>query len=296
MTWGYVMDDDALLRRWATYQRSTAGAESTISNRAAHVRRLSEHAGRPAAECGEDEVREWLAALPVRASTKATYWAGLRAWFRWLHAVGVREDNPLLGAPAPRSPRRMPHPVEDEHLDQLLTNHRFYRRTEAMILLAALAGLRVHEIAQLRGEDVDPVGRTIRVEGKGGVDAVLPLHPRLLEVAERMPQRGWWFPARARGNRSGTGHLLPRSVTDVVRLAMRRAGVPGSAHWLRHWFGTTLVDSGANLRATQTMLRHASLATTQIYTAVSSRQLRAAVDGLDPHRARRVDDEGDQAA
>lgn len=279
--------DAPLLRRWATYQRSRGGSESTITGRAAHVAWLARHAARPAVECGEDEVREWLAALPVKASTKTTYWSGCVAWFRWLHRTGARPDDPLAGADAPRSPRRTPHPVADAHMDALMTRRRFYARTEAMILLAALAGLRVHEIAQVRGEDVDLVGRTIRVIGKGGVDEVLPLPDELVAVARRMPDRGWWFPARARGNVSGTGHLLPRSVSKVISTAMRRVGVPGSAHSLRHWYGTTLVDSGVNLRDTQQLLRHASLATTQIYTASPMRRRHEAVQVLDLHRARR---------
>jgi integrase/recombinase XerD len=112
------------------------------------------------------------------------------------------------------------------------------------------------------------------------VTARIPLHPELVALAASMPVAGYWFPADRRGNTGGRGCVLPRSVSTIVSTAMRRAGVPGTAHSLRHWYGTALVDSGADLRTTQTLLRHASLATTQLYTAVSQRRQREAIDRL----------------
>jgi integrase/recombinase XerD len=117
-----------------------------------------------------------------------------------------------------------------------------------MILLAALAGLRVHEIAKVRGQDVDLDSRTLYVVGKGGHGASIPLHPLLAKAAESMPRRGWWFPANSR--RPGE-HIRSRCVSDVIGTAMQRAGIhDGTAHRLRHWYGTTLVESGTDLRTT----------------------------------------------
>ncbi|WP_240757558.1 tyrosine-type recombinase/integrase [Nakamurella flava] len=273
------METGRLLAQWATWMRAQNCAETTIQARTARIRILEEFAGAPAAELTIDEIYAYTATI-AHPSTKATYYAHLRAWYRWLVQAGHRDDDPTQRVKAPRSPRRLPHPVADAHMRVLLAGGH-YSRTHVMILLAALAGLRVHEIAKVRGEDVDLVANTIRVTGKGHVTTVLPLHPMLATAALRMPRRGWWFPARG----SRTGHVLPRSVTDVVRLAMRRAGVPGSAHSLRHWYGTTLVQSGTDLRTAQTLLRHANLNTTEIYTQVDDRMRRAAVHRLDPGAA-----------
>ena len=103
-----------------------------------------------------------------------------------------------------------------------------------MVLLAALAGLRVHEIAKVRGEDVDIDDRTLRVTGKGGRSDTLPLHPLLVAAALTMPTRGWWFPANSR--RPGD-HVHPKSVSDIIGQAMRRAGIVGTPHALRHSYG-----------------------------------------------------------
>ncbi|MCV7199972.1 tyrosine-type recombinase/integrase [Mycobacterium angelicum] len=124
----------------------------------------------------------------------------------------------------------------------------------------------------------DPSARTLRVTGKGNVTAVLPLHPLLVEAAKRMPQRGWWFPGNARRRAQP---ILPRGVSDIIRDAMERAGIPGgTAHRLRHWYGTTLVSSGADLRTTQTLMRHAQLNTTAIYVQASNPKHAEAIDRL----------------
>ncbi|MCV7090197.1 site-specific integrase [Mycobacterium interjectum] len=163
-----------------------------------------------------------------------------------------------------------------------------HHRTRVMILLAALAGLRVHEIAKFRGEDIDLDARTLRVTGKGGRTDSLPVHPMLVAAALTMPARGWWFPANSR--RPGD-HVHGKSVSDIIGNAMRRAGVPGTPHGLRHSFGSNLVASGADLRTAQTLLRHANLQTTAIYVQVADGKRVEAIDRLTlpvPSEAERV--------
>ncbi|WP_268988616.1 tyrosine-type recombinase/integrase [Rhodococcoides fascians] len=185
--------------------------------------------------------------------------------------------------PAPRTPRRRPRPIDDQHMNRLLAT-RMHLKTRAMILLAALEGFRVHEIAKVKGEDFDLIAGILHVVGKGGVVDELPLHPLVAEVAAQMPRRGYWFPANSRAVAPGTC-VRSKSVSDVIAGVMRRAEIPGTPHALRHWFGTTLVDSGVDLRTAQELLRHASLATTQIYTQVSSKRRVEGINKLDPWRA-----------
>jgi site-specific recombinase XerD len=142
-----------------------------------------------------------------------------------------------------------------------------------MVYLAAFQGLRAHEIAKFKGEDLDVTAQQITVLGKGRVERTLPLHPLVAEWAEHFPRRGYWFPSRD----DPKGHVRSRSVTSAVAEVLRRAGIPkGAAHRLRHTYATRLVQNGENLRVVQELLRHASLQTTQIYTGVTFEQQRAA--------------------
>ena len=108
-----------------------------------------------------------------------------------------------------------------------------HARTRSMCLLAAYQGLRVSEIAKFRGSDIDPVARELRVIGKGGVDAVLPLHPIIEAEAEKYGP-GWWFP-QWKPNALGEtgGHVLGRSVSTII--ATEAAGRPASTSDITDW-------------------------------------------------------------
>lgn len=136
---------------------------------------------------------------------------------------------------------------------------------------------RVHEIAKFHGSQIDHEAHTVEVEGKGGVIAVLPAPQLLLDHAKRMPH-GYWFPSQRRGRK----HLGGRAISEKISIHMIRCRVPGKPHCLRHYFGTELVEGGADLRVAQELLRHLSLATTAIYVQASDRRKREAIDRLDP--------------
>ena len=99
-------------------------------------------------------------------STAATYHSYLRAWFKWLNLEGHRIDNPMIKLGTPKYPDRVPRPVEDDSLLRLLKT-RMHHRTRVMILLAALGGMRVSEIARVRGEDLDLDKGVVYMIGKG---------------------------------------------------------------------------------------------------------------------------------
>lgn len=232
------------LKMWMTWQYAQSLSARTVEERLGTIGRVARWNEVQPELLTVEHVVTWLAeGGDWSATTRHTYHSHLNSWFEWLQRMGHRDDNPMIRVGKPRRPRGKPHPVADEHLPRLLGT-RMRKRTRVMILLATLAGLRVHEIAKFRGEHVDLVGRTITVTGKGGHREVLPLHPLLLEAAYTMPRRGFWFPA----NSTREGHMLWRSVSGTIREVMRRAGVPGSAHSLRHWYGTTLVATGTDLR------------------------------------------------
>jgi integrase/recombinase XerD len=265
---------ELLLADWARHMRAEGLSTRTVTEWPRIVLRAARWADADPTELTTDELADYLAALPS-AATRQTYYSALRAWHRWLLATSCRADDPLAAIRRPRAPRGTPHPVATGHLEVLLASG-IRRRTRTAILLAAYEGLRVHEIAKIRGEDVDLIGRRLRVVGKGGAERWMPLHPVIATEAHRYPRRGYWFPSPARPGR----HVRRDSLSAVISRAMDRCGIPGTAHSLRHWFGTELLRSGANAREAQELLRHASLATTAIYTLVAADAQQAAIDRL----------------
>jgi site-specific recombinase XerD len=270
-----------VLEQWELWQHAARRSPRTINERLAVVGRFLADAGVEPANATAMDVARWMAGNDQWSqSTAATYFSYLQAFFKWLVLQDIRPDNPMLKLSAPKTPQRSPRPVSDSGLQRLILLDGVHRRTKVMILLAALAGLRVSEIAKVKGEDID--GDRIYITGKGGKRAWVPLHPILQAMVPVMPARGWWFPGNAR--RPGQ-HVLPKVVSDIIGQAMRRAGVAGTPHSLRHWYGTNLLAGGADLRTVQELLRHSSVQTTQIYTQVPDARRTVAVDGLDPFRA-----------
>lgn len=270
----YEQQVESMLAHWGSWQVAANLSQRTISERATVIRHMLRF-GR----CGPTEITPELIMLyttrpEVSKSSRATYHATIRAYCTWLVRTEQRKDDPTSRTPTPKRPKGLPRPVADAKLSALLvTVNR--RRSRMMIMLAAFCGLRVHEIAKLRGEDVDLDACVLYVTGKGDKPAAIPLHADVVQLAHAFPREGWWFPSY-----SCEGHIRPGSVSTAIHKVMRRAGVLGQAHQLRHWYGTTLVRNGTDLRTVQELMRHESLATTALYTLVSDTQRRTAIDGL----------------
>ncbi|WP_099024822.1 tyrosine-type recombinase/integrase [Mycolicibacterium palauense] len=268
---------------WELWQHAQRLSAVTIDERLRVVRQFYVETGvQPLSATPLDVVR-WIAehGEDWSDSTAATYHTYLSAWFKWLQLTDRRADNPMVKVRAPRVPERVPRPVADGDIPKLLATH-MWSSTRAMILLALLAGLRVSEIARVKGQDVDLEARVLWVKGKGRRVCSIPLHPLLVELACTMPATGLWFPMRGHPDMPMHG----KSVSDVIGQTMRRAGVAGTPHSLRHWYGTSLLDDGNDLRTVQELLRHKSLQTTQIYTKVSADRQRSAIAGLSLGRHR----------
>ena len=264
-----------VLVAWRQRGLAAGHSERTISARAGTIMRLRAGGVEPL-EASADELERWMANLvdaatgePVKRSSKATYRSHLRAWFLWLVESGRREDDPSAQLPTAKAPRGLPRPVSPGDVERILAacSDARARQTAAYVLLAAYAGLRVHEVAKVRGEDFR--GGEIAVTGKGGVSSTLPLVPVIARLAETMPRSGWWFPTN-----SSSGHVHRCSVSSAISRAMKRAGVSGTPHSLRHFYCTQVLRAtGGDLRKTQRLARHASPATTAIYTQVLDDEL-----------------------
>ena len=245
----------------------------TITDRVQLVRRFHTF-GADSLTCTWEPIAKFLADPNISQGSRATYLANLRQWFRFLHLMGLRADDPTMLLHKGKTPRRLPRPITTEQLGLILGSG-LYRRTRTMILLEAFQGLRAMEVAKMRGEHIR--GNRLRVIGKGGHDATIPLHPVIAAEAAAYPEIGWWFPSYERPGEC----VLARSVSRTVSDAMHHAGVEASGHALRHWHGTEILRaSGGALRIAQEALRHQSPATTAIYTKVDDADQRAALEGL----------------
>jgi integrase/recombinase XerD len=276
----YTESTTKQLRRWATHMRAQSLSERTIGDRLAQVRLIAARLDCNVFDLDEDDIAGYLAQKHLGSGTRRTYGQSLRQWHLWMVRQGIRTDNPMLGIKLPKVAQHPARPVVDAHLQKLLAS-RMHTRTRGMILLGGYAGLRAHEIAKVRTEDLDLDSGTIRIEGKGDKTRHVPLHGQISDFARyRAPSKGWWFPYG--GKRDAIKPVHARSVSSVVSDAMARAAVPGTAHSLRRWFATTLSEQGVDLRVIQELLGHASLATTQRYLSVSPSRATDAVTRL-PH-------------
>jgi len=258
-----------LLDDWALWMGATMSAK-TIRERTAAVGRLATTAD--LASCDWRPVARFLGSNPNWSPlTKITYRQHLQAFFRWAVAQGIRSDSPIDSLPRQRGERADPVPIPSDGIDRLLASG-IRRRTQAMVLLAATAGLRVHEIAKFAAEDL--TGDRLRVQGKGSKTKLLPVHPCLALMAERMPQEGYWFPAYRR-----VGPQSPATVSITMSQAMRRAGIPGSAHNIRRWYVTYILRNSDHWTA-RDLARHANLGTLPLYVFPDEDRRRAAVDAL----------------
>lgn len=282
--WGSTLDD------YATYQLAKGLARRTIQNRHESLMLLARETGKPPGEISKQDLLVRLS-RDITPSSKQRERSYFRSYFGFLIAEGHRTDDPSAGLPPIKAKRAKPRPLTAAQVNAML-NGGAYAHTRTMILLAAYQGLRAHEIAKIRGQDIDLSSGILTVIGKGSVRAELPLHPVIAEEAMRYPVRGHWFPGRGTNT---TGHIHSKSVSDLMRRALDRAGITTArltGHSLRHFFGTELVRGGTDLRTAQELLRHASLTSTQIYVEIAQEQQEAAILALPvlhvPERSGRI--------
>ena len=243
-----------------------------------HIRRFLD--AEPAARIDADRVRRFAARLATEASA-ANQEQALSA-LRFLGHYVLGDRTLLNSAPRPKRGIHLPAVLSREEVAQML-EHVSNGKHKALVMVIYSAGLRVGEAVRLRVGDIDSNRRTIHVRGgKGQKDRYTLLADRTLEMLrayyrEESPST-WLFPG-PRPDR----HLTIRSVQKVVAAACRKAKIRKhvTVHTLRHSFATHLLESGVSLRHIQELLGHKSPKTTEIYTHVSSSELRRIRSPLD---------------
>lgn len=269
-----------VLADWRSWQQSAGLSERTINERASVVRTLLAFTDSTPADLTGRDIMKFLSRPGINNTSKATYHSSIRAFCAYLVRTGQRIDDPTVDSPKPKRRKSVPRPIEPHQLEATLnainSRRAHKRKTRMQVLLAAYAGLRVHEIAKIRGEDVDRSAGLLYVTGKGLKSAALPLHKTILEAAEDFPEKGYWFPSYSVKDEP----ICPHAVSKNLTWAMAAAGVKATPHQIRHLFGTALVRNGVDLRTVQELLRHENLATTAIYTQVSDESRRRAIAGL----------------
>ncbi|MFB3117735.1 MAG: tyrosine recombinase XerC [Myxococcota bacterium] len=249
------------------------------------------------------DVRAFLAALHAAChpSTLGRKLASLRSFFRFLLREGGCRLDPTAGIPAPRQPKRLPNPLPVDDCAALIESpdsdprdersDRRRLRDRALVELLYGAGLRVGETSALDVRDVDLHRGEVRVMGKGGKERVVPLPAAAREsLGEYLDSRRApgvlaepLFPSlRPRDGRAR--RLGTRDIRRILKARARRVGIADRVHphRLRHSYATHLLDMGADLREIQELLGHASLSTTEKYTAVSAQRLIEVYDQAHP--------------
>jgi integrase/recombinase XerD len=236
-------------------------------------------------------ISAWLGSLAKRGlgpRSAARYLSAARGFTRFLLREGVLESDPTELTARPRFGRRLPRPLGQAEMLRLIEtpNPETYRglRDRAMMSLAYAAGLRVSELVGLRPGDVDLERGIVSAHGKGDKRRLVPIGQIALEHLEAYlaASRARSEHARRRKkSRAGGpnvlfpsprgGRLTRQGFWKIVGAYARAAGIGGRVHphQLRHSFATHLLAGGADLRSVQTLLGHADVATTEIYTHVT---------------------------
>jgi site-specific recombinase XerD len=238
-----------------------------------------------------DRAQGNLAKLRLAPASQARATSAWRTFTRFLARRGWLADDPGRTLLPPRLPVRLPRTLPEEPLggalDTLPRQNAAERRDRAILELLYSSGLRVSEAVSLDRARLDMDERTVRVRGKGNKERIVPVGRRALEaIRDMLGDREPGAKPGARNARGAEplfvngrgGRLTTRSVQRMVavRLGNASKGAGVTPHALRHSFATHLLDRGAELRAIQELLGHASLASTQVYTRVTpSRLLRA---------------------
>lgn len=243
------------------------------------------------------DVRAFLATLRIRGlarSTIARKVSAIRSLYKYLYREGLIEKNPMSALRTPRQEKKLPKFLTVAEIERLFdapdTSTWMGARDRAMLETMYGGGLRVSELVGLNDEDVDTSAGIARVRGKGKKERLAPIgdiaaeeirHYQELRAGVSLPQKS----ANALFINAVDGRrITTRSVRRVLRKWLLEAGLDAdlSPHALRHSFATHLLQNGADLRSVQELLGHENLSTTQIYTHLTTENLKEIYDKAHP--------------
>ena len=248
-------------------------------------------------EAKADDFRAYLFDLMKRGRSRSTIrlsFAALRSFYNHLTDRNLIPSNPLKLVYLPKIEKKLPQFLTVPQVSLLMEKPTAKPKSKqatgwmavrdaAILELFYSSGLRLAELAALDVKDLDPIGETVRVMGKGSRERIVPVGGLALEALSHYRHQAniQSGPLFLNKSRKRLGH---RSIWLLLKNYVREAGLPAtlSPHKLRHSFATHLLDNGADLRSVQSLLGHASLTTTQIYTHVTTERLKRAYDAAHP--------------
>jgi integrase/recombinase XerD len=301
--------DSALIESFLDMMSAERGA--SINTLSAYRRDLLDFSGHRAAKGGNakaasrEDIKAYLAVLSrsgVTGSTQARRLSALRQFFGFLYSEGIRKDDPTDAVEAPRRQRPLPRTLSHEDMNALIATARKESkesiegvRLSCMLEVLYASGLRVSELVTLPLATARARDGFLLVKGKGQKERLAPLNRTAREtITTYLEVRDDFLPTGARRghaerflfpSRGAEGHITRRRCHQMLKeLAVRANLDPDklSPHVLRHAFATHLVEGGADLRSVQTLLGHADIATTQIYTHVAKDRLSQVVESAHP--------------
>ncbi|WP_238365184.1 tyrosine recombinase XerC [Mesobacterium pallidum] len=286
----------AALADWLDTERALKGAaENTITAYRADVAGflsfMTTHQGdtlglAPIARISVTDMRSWMAherGAGVGARSLARKLSAVKTFYRWLSRREGFEPTAVLSTRSPKYTRKLPRPLAEDAARAMIDTVELQARDGwiaardvAVVTLLYGCGLRISEALSLTGADY-PLPQPLRITGKGGKERIVPViaaaRDAVADYVQLCP-----YPAEAdaplfRGARGGA--LNARLIQKVVAQSRMQLGLPATAtpHAMRHSFATHLLNKGGDLRAIQELLGHASLSTTQAYTAVDTARL-----------------------
>lgn len=283
-----AVERDASPHTLAAYGRDLADAETWLGDAGGLM------------SAPQEVLEAWFADLSRRGlstATAARRRASVRQFYHFALSEGWRADDPSRRLDAPKQGRSLPKTLSRDEIEALLTAAGAADSTAALRLIALVemayaSGLRVSELLALRVEAVRRDPAYLIVRGKGGKERLAPLNSAAREAIKvwldardaarkpNAPDSVWLFPSHGK-----SGHLTPRRFAQLLDQAAVTAGIDParvSPHVLRHAFATHLLEGGADLRVVQTLLGHADISTTQIYTHVATDRLAQVVHANHP--------------
>lgn len=295
----------AALDDWLTGQKALSGAaDNTLKAYGADVTGflafLAGHTGAPTGMAalravGTTDMRAWMAherGRGVAARSLARALSAVKSFYRWLSEREGFDATAVMSARSPKFQRKLPRPMEQDAARAMIDTVGLQSETGwvaardmAVVTLLYGCGLRISEALGLKGRDF-PLPQTLRITGKGGKERMVPVldaaRDAVAEYVHLCPYDPEPDAPLFRGKRGGA--LNPRLIAKAMEQARMQLGLPASAtpHAMRHSFATHLLAAGGDLRAIQELLGHASLSTTQAYTAVDAARLMEVYDKAHP--------------